>query len=349
MDNPVDVAFLPNGERFLTTTFLTHPQAGLRDGLLHAVYGGVYGKDHEPIYSQPWTAPTLMPVLVHMGASASCGLTCYESEVFGAEYRGNLFACHFNLRKVTRHILVAHGAGYTTRDEDFLVCDHLDFHPRMCSKMPTEVCWWWTREAGTNCAVRLRNCPSRMCRALFTASAAGPVLVVRQAQVSRASMIHAGSRFPGRNTQSVSVQNCWAIRDRQCGSGPVAVWWMLARMQLRCCATSCDKAPPSRQRLYAVWTLCQIPDKSAREAIRLALRDRDTDVQRAALHSVALWRDAEALAELRRLVTTADAAVRRVAAEALGRIGRAEAVRICSRLWRIQPTTAFCSIRLPTR
>ncbi len=40
MDNPVDVAFTPSGERILTATFLEHPQAGRRDALVHAVYGG---------------------------------------------------------------------------------------------------------------------------------------------------------------------------------------------------------------------------------------------------------------------------------------------------------------------
>ena len=44
MDNPVDVAFTPGGERIFTTTFLQHPGGGKRDGLIHAIYGGVYGK-----------------------------------------------------------------------------------------------------------------------------------------------------------------------------------------------------------------------------------------------------------------------------------------------------------------
>ena len=45
MDNPVDVAFTPDGERLFTSTFIDHPQAA-RDGLIHAIYGGVYGKTH---------------------------------------------------------------------------------------------------------------------------------------------------------------------------------------------------------------------------------------------------------------------------------------------------------------
>ena len=49
MDNPVDVVFTPGGERILTTTFLRQPGGGRRDGLIHAVHGGVYGKVHDAI------------------------------------------------------------------------------------------------------------------------------------------------------------------------------------------------------------------------------------------------------------------------------------------------------------
>ncbi|HZT82012.1 MAG TPA: PVC-type heme-binding CxxCH protein, partial [Gemmataceae bacterium] len=129
MDNPVDVVFTPGGERVFTTTFLVRPGGGQRDGLIHAIYGGVYGKDHDPIYEHPWTGPDLMPVLTHLGAAAPCGLTRYESDAFGKEYQDNLFACCFNLHKVTRHVLEPSGATFKTRDEDFLVSDNLDFHP----------------------------------------------------------------------------------------------------------------------------------------------------------------------------------------------------------------------------
>ena len=58
MDNPVDVAFTPAGERIFTSTFLEHPQAGRRDALVHAIYGGVYGKPHAVIDGHPRTGPT---------------------------------------------------------------------------------------------------------------------------------------------------------------------------------------------------------------------------------------------------------------------------------------------------
>src|SRR5262249_20554698 len=123
--------FTPGGERILTTTFFQHPGGGQRDGLIHAVYGGIYGKDHNVIYdpAHKWTSPALMPILTHLGAAAPCGLTRYESRVFGADYQDNLFACLFNMHKVTRHVLIPQGASFTSRDEDFLVSNNLDFHP----------------------------------------------------------------------------------------------------------------------------------------------------------------------------------------------------------------------------
>ncbi len=123
MDNPVDVVFTPGGERIFTTTFLVNPGGGQRDGLIHAIYGGIYGKVHAPIFepSHKWTGPEVMPVLLHMGPAAPCGLTRYESDAFGKDYQDNLFACYFNLHKVSRHVLTPQGATFTTKDEDFVI------------------------------------------------------------------------------------------------------------------------------------------------------------------------------------------------------------------------------------
>ncbi len=91
MDNPVDVAFTASGERILTATFLEHPQLGRRDALIHAIYGGVYGKPHAVIDGHKRTGD-LMPELTHLGPAAPSGLTRYASRVFGEEYRDNFFA-----------------------------------------------------------------------------------------------------------------------------------------------------------------------------------------------------------------------------------------------------------------
>ncbi|MBI5688887.1 MAG: dehydrogenase, partial [Verrucomicrobia bacterium] len=128
MDNPVGVTFTASGERILCGTFFQIPAAGRRDGLIHSIYGGVYGKDNPASAGHPRSGD-LMPIMTHMGAAAPCGITTYRSQGFGTGFADNLFVCYFNLRKVVRHTLVADGATFRTEDADFLSSDSSDFRP----------------------------------------------------------------------------------------------------------------------------------------------------------------------------------------------------------------------------
>ncbi|HEX3313413.1 MAG TPA: PVC-type heme-binding CxxCH protein, partial [Gemmataceae bacterium] len=130
MDNPVGLAFTPGGEPILTNTFLVYPSNGQRDGLIHAVYGGVYGKDFADVLAPHIrTSTKLMPVLEHLGPAAPTGIVRYDSDVFGKEYQDNMFVGQFNLRKVSRHILTPKGATFESKSSDFVVSDNHDFHP----------------------------------------------------------------------------------------------------------------------------------------------------------------------------------------------------------------------------
>jgi putative membrane-bound dehydrogenase-like protein len=131
MDNPVEVAFTAEGEAIFTSTFIDFSEPGFRDGIAHAVYGGVYGKVNDVLTDGrvKRTGPDLLHPFYQAGPAAECGLTRYESEVFGAEYRDNLFATTFNLHRVTRHVLHFNGASFGSEDHDFLVSDDVDFHP----------------------------------------------------------------------------------------------------------------------------------------------------------------------------------------------------------------------------
>lgn len=131
MDNPVEVAFTAEGETVFTSTFIDFSQPGFRDGIGHAAYGAVFGKIHDVIQDGrvKHASPEVMHPFYQAGPAAECGLTRYEDDVFGPDYRDNLFATTFNLRKVTRHILKPKGATYASTDSDFLVSDNVDFHP----------------------------------------------------------------------------------------------------------------------------------------------------------------------------------------------------------------------------
>jgi putative membrane-bound dehydrogenase-like protein len=130
MDNPVEVAFTSQGEPIVISTFIDLSQPGRRDGLGHAVYGGVFGKNYD-VVDEPMVRRTgdLMPAMTQFGPAAACALTRYEGDGLGPAYRNNLFGTLFNLRKVTRHELKPTGSTFTTVDSDFLVSDQSDFHP----------------------------------------------------------------------------------------------------------------------------------------------------------------------------------------------------------------------------
>ena len=128
MDNPVGVAFSPEGERFFTSTFIQRPEAGRRDGLVHAIYGGVYGKENDVVDDHPQTGG-LMPIMTHLGAAAPAGVMRYKSVNFGEGFKDNMFVCNFNMHKVTRHVLTRVGASYETKDSDFVLAADTDFHP----------------------------------------------------------------------------------------------------------------------------------------------------------------------------------------------------------------------------
>jgi len=131
MDNPVQVAFTPEGEAIFTSTFIDFSQPGFRDGIGHAVYGGVFGKQNDVLEDGrvKRASPDLMHPFFQAGNAAECGLCRYESDAFGSGYRDNFFATAFNLHKVTRHVLRPAGATFSSTDSDFLVSDSTDFHP----------------------------------------------------------------------------------------------------------------------------------------------------------------------------------------------------------------------------
>jgi putative heme-binding domain-containing protein len=79
-------------------------------------------------------------------------------------------------------------------------------------------------------------------------------------------------------------------------------------------------------RVNAVWALTRMEGDAARAAVRLALEDRDAGVQQAALHSVGMRRDRQALPRVLGFLQAPNRFHRRKAAEALGRIGDRSAV-----------------------
>jgi putative membrane-bound dehydrogenase-like protein len=318
MDNPVDVVFTPGGERIFTTTFLQYPGGGKRDGLIHAIYGGINGKDYRAVLdTHPWTGPTLMPVLAHLGAAAPCGLTLYESKVFGPEYQGNLFACLFNMHKVTRHVLTQDGATFKSRDEDFLVSDSLDFHPTDViedadgSLLVVDTGGWY----------RL-CCPTSQ---LTKPDILGGIYRIRRTGVPGIADPR-GSTIDWNNMSAAKLAKLLDDQRPAVKKRAIEALAKPARENMAVLAKVVATSKSVETRRNAVWSLTRHADPGASGPVIEALHDADESVRQAALHSIAVRRDGRAVRELVRLLREGSAHNRRAAAEALGRIGDTSAV-----------------------
>ena len=316
MDNPVNVAFLNNGERFLSCTFFQFPEAGRRDGLIHSIYGGVYGKKHDSIYAHPLTGD-VMPVLNHQGAAAPCGLIGGSDALFGGAHDQQLFACYFNLHKVVQHTLTPNGATYNTDDVDFLACDHPDFHPTDVfedadgSLLIVDTGGWYKV-----------CCPTSQ---LAKPDVLGGIYRVRKKGQSKVA-------------DPLGTKLKWDAADSQ----QLAKWLDDPRLfvQRRAMAdlrrmgiSAVDSLKPlvtqpssANLRVRAIWTLAGMNIPAAIPAILPALNDTNSTVQQAAIHAVGLGRFAYALPMLLRIAASEKPGPARAAAEAIGRLRDPKAV-----------------------
>lgn len=321
MDNPVDVAFAPNGDLFFTTTFFQHPANGRRDGLVHAIYGGVYGKDHDPVYEHPWTAPSFMPVLTHMGPAAPCGLHRYEGSAFGKEYANNLFACQFNLRKVSRHELVPTGSSYETRDSNFVVSDNLDFHPTDViedadgSLLIVDTGGWYKLCCPTSQLVK-----PDVTGAIYRVRRTGAPKVDDPRGLkldwSKVSADEYAKRLrdsrPAVRLRAADALVAWD-GDKTDSGRMVLVRALAAEL-------------PQEVRLNALWGLSREKKLSFLHLRNLLKHDEDDTVRAAAAHVLGLHRHKPALPELSDSMARGALHVRRACAAALGHIGDADAI-----------------------
>ncbi len=316
MDNPVDVAFTPGGEPIFTSTFVQYPAGGKRDGLMHAVHGGLYGKEFFDVLNPHiWTSPKLMPVLSHLGPAAPSGLTRYESRIFGPDYQDNFFACLFNLQKVTRHVLTPDGATFKSADSDFVVSDNKDFHPTDViedadgSLLIVDTGGWYKL-----------CCPTSQ---LVKPDVLGAIYRVRKIDAPkiddpRGRSIAWGKRPPADLAKLLDDPRPYVRRrakESLADRGKDALPALEAVLR--------DGASNQAKR-EAVWTLVRIDEPQARKLVRSALAIDDDIVRQAAIHAVCRWDDYHADEHLMEVFTSGTPQNRRAAAEALGRVFRRE-------------------------
>ncbi len=343
MDNPVEVAITPEGERFFTSTFLQNPANGLRDGIAHAVYGGVYGKPNGVLEGHLRTGP-LMPIMTQLGAAAPSGLICLRSQQLVKPQAANqqapnqrtLVAALFNLQKVTAHQLQPLGASYTTLDQDLIVADRIDFHPtdiledsdgsllvvdtggwydlccptsRIDQKTASGGIYRLQREASSAVAKNLSDVPQD----LLTVEPQQLVTLLHDTRPWVARRVQLAFRQLDSERQGEPVYPI--IRHKN-----TATLIELLGRELS------DEKMPQSSRLESLWGLCTLGSDEALAELSKGLFAEDPSIVQAICHAVALYRFKPARAAIEQLVQVGGAAQRRAAAEALGRLGESNSV-----------------------
>jgi putative membrane-bound dehydrogenase-like protein len=315
MDNPVEVAFTPAGEPFVVANIvLSGPR---HDAILFALEGAVYPY-YEAVYPEFKTTGDLMPLTGDLGWVAVSSLIRYRGDAFGSDFRDTFFTAQFNPHRVQRHVIERDGAGFRVRTEDFVTCDDPDFHPTGLiedadgSLLVVDTGGWF----------RI-GCPTSQ---VAKPNILGGVYRIRRKDAPKIDDPR-GQRLAWDKMDTAELIKLlddprFAVCDRAVAlaakKGEDAVPALAARVK--------DVKAPRDGRLNALWALTRIDAPSARAAVHPALADADLDLRLAALESVGLNRDKESYPDVVKCLSDADLGVRRQAATALGRLGKADAV-----------------------
>ena len=314
MDNPVGVTFTPGGDPLFTCTFFYHPHAGKKDALVHTIYGSVFGKTNGVLDKLTRTGD-LMPPMTQLGSAVPCGVERYESQVLGKDFQDNVFTCHFNLRRVQRHILKPSGSTFETEDSDFIVSDNPEFHP-------TDV----FEDADGSLVVINTGGWYRICcptSQIAKPEVMGGIFRIRRKDGKKVSDPRGlklkwddSKELAGRlDDERVAVRERAIAKLGKQGEGAVGVL-----------ADVLKQSQSERARLNAVWALTRIDGTAARGAVRTAFADQSDLVRQAACHSAGIHQDSEAAAGLAKCLQSDSPHLRRKAATSLGQIQSKSAV-----------------------
>lgn len=320
MDNPVEVAFSPGGERFFTTTFLHHPHDDKRDGVIHAIYGGVYGKNHGVLDGHPRTGE-LMPELINLGAAAPCGMTRIQSSVMGDGFKDSLLVTEFNKHKVSRHVLTRKGGSFETVEMPFVSSPELDFHPTDVledadgSVLIVDTGGWYKL-----------CCPTSQ---LYKPDIPGAIYRLSRKDAPQITDPR-GLAIDWSNAKPADLANLAidarpAVKERAQRQLAKITDEPTQREAMRA-LSAFMRSPDVDQMVDVVWAYSRLNHELARAYNRRALKSESQVVRNAAAHVASVWRDPLAITMLHDMLASDDLADRRVAAEALGRIGSAESV-----------------------
>lgn len=256
------------------------------DGILLGIDGAVYPYDLKAVKELKWTGQYL-PIMGELGWVATASLVQQQTAAWGPEYQGKYLEAEFNTHSVRVLSFTRLGASFTMKAEPFLTCNHPDFHPTQLVSAPD----------GSLILVDtggwFRNgCP--------TSQVAKPQVQGGIYRIRRAS-------------QPAKVS--YAIKDT-----------MSQKAEMLQQVTSDDASA----RYTALWQLGRLlvsgADIDIQAAFRTALEDKSVDNVVTALRFIGQYGDVDAVEAVIRLLEHGDLAIRREAAQTLGRLKKSEAV-----------------------
>ncbi|MGI9239411.1 MAG: HEAT repeat domain-containing protein, partial [Verrucomicrobiales bacterium] len=264
--------------------------------------GGMFGKKNDRVLAPHPNSGDLLPILTQMGPAAPSGIVMPKSSAHGLG--GDLFCADFNLRRLSRHQLSREGSTYSAVTSTFLESDQTDFHP-------TDV----IEDADGSLLVADTGSWYMIC--CPTSKVAKPHVLgaIYRMQKEEAP---APDDPRGLELDWGNPEISW-LDDNRPAVVKRAIEALAEDDHIGALRSAGGSVP-------ALWALHRIPGEASRSAVRDLLGDGSAGVRAAAIRSVGLWRDPDAVGALIGQLAADDPQHRRLAAMALGRIGDRRAV-----------------------
>ena len=312
--NPVEVAFGPAGDVFGTVAVYEFIDGARHDALMHWVHGGLFSTNDVLPAAIHRTGPRLQP-LSRVGQVAPAGMTCYRSAEFGSAFTDNVFWTQFNTGTLVRTTLRQDGASFRATDQDFLVCERVDFHATDViedadgSLLVIDTGGWFRHGCPTS---RIARPESLGAIYRVTRDGAHNVDDPRGHRIQWDSPPDKLVKLLG-DARPAVVDRAIAVLAKQ---ADVAVPSLIGTLK---------SDPSERARINSVWTLSRIESSPSLDAVIDALDDESAKVRQVAATALGIVRHVNAAASLLDVVTSdGSLSVRREAATALGRIKKVD-------------------------
>ncbi len=315
--NPVEVTFSPEGEVFGTVAILNKIDGQRRDGFMHWIYGGIYNLNPNDPVSLARTGDHLPP-LIHLGQVAPAGISYYRGSQFGNDFKGNIFFAEFNTHQVIRAKLIRHGATFRAETEPFLTAEDIDFHATDViedadgSLLIINTGGWFRH-----------GCPTSQ---IAKPEVKGAIYRIRKKGAVAANDPR-GLKLDWAKMSSDAMSKLLADSRPAVADRAVVELAQKGKNSLPSLQSVLQKNESVDARRNAVWALSRVQSDAAQKILRLALNDTNSSVRQSAVYAVGSNRDKNAADILQSIVSRdSEAAIRREAAAALGRIGSPKSV-----------------------